>query len=443
MDNLEHWKRKAIEELQLTHQLSMASLPSITARQSQLVNPSLQSPEVPLPPAFRPIAPPLRSNGAARGRNHFHGLEENVSMYDVNRLVELTRPLYRQPSLLSVSRQEPLPPPLPPAPLNPSSAFTRTIAPQTTPPVPHQPSSPRTQNGSSLSPGAIQKRPKLYRGGTVSAIQHPRENFMFIEPESGSRMAPACEHHLAEVSPQSESASLKLTGRTIASQESRRHLELIFTAAGAGNYSRSRAKERYRSISTTVPQTSPNEAEKADLTVQIKCSSQNATPSAQRANTSANASPTAAERRTPAGGERRAAELDTGSSQVSWMACGGVNYKVTTLPSSGERGSLDRLLDCSSVASQPSGLLQHDATPFYVLHMDVPERGLTKIFAPKNLTSFQIMKILLGILVHIASSYRRIILEIYSVSQLADLPVRKTNGSGGAAEPILRERMPP
>ena len=403
MDNLEERKRKAIAELQLTHKLSMASLPSISARQSQLNPSQLAAPEQPLAPAFGSIAPLLRPNGAAGGRYNFHVLEENVSMYDVNRLVELTRPLYRQPSRLSVSRQGPLPPPLPPAPLNPSllsSAFTRTIAPQTIAPAPHPPSSPRTQNGFSLSPGAVQKRPKLYRGGTVSAIQHPRENSMFIEPESGSRMAPACEHHLADVAPQSQSenASLKLTGRTIASQESRRRLERSFTAAGAGNYGRIRANERYRSSATTVPQTSPNEAEYADSTVQIKCSSQNATPLAEHVNASANASPTAAERTPPVGGERRAAELDAGSSQVSWMACGGVNYKVTTLPSSGESGSglLDSLLDCSSVASQPSGLLQHDAAPFYVLHMHVPERGLTKIFAPKNLSSFQIMKILLG-----------------------------------------------
>ena len=326
-------------------------------------------------------------------------------MYDVNRLVELTRPLYRQPSRLSVSRQEPLPPPLPPASLNPSllsSAFTRTIVPQTSAPAPHPhpPTSPRTQNGSSLSPGAVQKRTKLYRGGTVSAIQHPRENSEFIEPESGSRMAPACENHVADVAPQSqsESASLKLTGRTIASQESRRRLERSFTAAGAGSFVRVRANERYRSSATTAPQTSPNEADNVDSTVQIKSSSLNATPAAERANVSANASPTGAERTTPAGGERHAGEWEAGSSQVSWMACGGVNYKVTSLPASGERGSglLDRLLDCSSVASQPSGLLQHDAAPFYVLHMHVPERGLTKIFAPKNLSSFQIMKILLG-----------------------------------------------
>lgn len=401
MDNLENWKRKAIAELQLTHKLSMAALPSVTARPSPL-NPTLSPPSLqsPLRQSTRPpLRPPLASNGASRGRN-FHGFDgEQVSMFDVNRLVELTRPLYRQHSL----RQELLPPPLPPAPYSPSmlsSALTRAIAPQTRPPTSHlQLSSPRTHTtGAAPSAGGNPKQPpKLYRGATAISVQHPRERSALVESESsgGGRMGPTRDHHLEEVSAQSESASLRLTGRTIASEESRRLGERSYTAFGArtGNVGRLGAKGRYRSTATLVPRTSPNEAETAEAAGQSKSTSSAESPMPPGANASASASPTAACcRTTPAGAEKRAAaEWETRASQVSWSECGGVNYRVTSL-SSGD----GRLLDCSSVASQASGLLQRDASPFYVLHMDVPQRGLTKIFAPKYLTSFQIMKILLG-----------------------------------------------
>lgn len=406
MNNLDDWKRRAIEELTFTSKLSMASLPTVTARQS-LLNPSIGAQSLlhaSLPPAQQPpqpSAPAPRSNRATRGRK-FRGFEENVSMHDVNRLVELTRPLYRQPSRLSGSRQEPLPPPLPPAPLNPSllsNALARTIAPQPNPPVARPPSSPRTLNGSVLSSGANQKRPKLYRGAT--GIQYPHETSVLIDPDSSSRIAPNFEHFVAEFTPpQTEGPGLKLTGRTMASQVPRQHLQRSHTAVGAptGRSGHFGAKAQCRTTATTVPRTSPNDADSADLAVLIKSSSLNEALFPPGALPSANVSPTAADRRsTSAVAERPGvAESEMHASQVSWMACGGVNYKVTTLPSSGERESLHRLLDCSSVASQPSGFLQHDSAPFYVLQMYVPQRGLTKIFAPKSLNSFQIMKILLG-----------------------------------------------